>query len=77
MLVAQVCWRKSVTVKRSKGDVNKITYTTSGKIGRALCGGGRHEGAKSDNDGLHLGVDIVKNSNWSSVDGDVAVSQRR
>jgi hypothetical protein len=48
--------------------VNKDTYTAGGKIGRALGGSGCHEGAKSDNDGLHFGVDIVKNPDLCSVD---------
>jgi hypothetical protein len=47
----------------SKGDVFKITHTADGKVGRALSGSGCHEGTKSDNDGLHLGVDAVKISN--------------
>lgn len=52
-----------------------VTHTAGGKIGRALSGSGCHEGAKSDNDGFHLGVDVVKISNWCSVDGEVAVSE--
>lgn len=40
-----------------------ITHTAGSKIGRALSGSGCREGAKSDNDGLHLGVDVVKISN--------------
>lgn len=52
-----------------------ITHTAGGKVGRALSGSGRHEGAKSDNDGLHLGVDVVKISNWCSIDEEVAVSK--
>lgn len=56
--------------------MTQITYTAGSKIGRALCGSGRHKGAESDNDGLHLGVDIVKKPNWTSVEGDMTVSQR-
>jgi hypothetical protein len=55
--------------------VNTITHATGGKAGRALSGSGRHESAKSDNDGLHLGVDAVKISNWCSINGDMTVSQ--
>lgn len=56
--------------------MTQITHTAGGKIGRALGGSSRHKGAKSDNDGLHLGVDIVKKSNWTSVEGDMTVSPR-
>lgn len=59
----------------SRRDVNMVTHTAGGKIGRALSGNRCHEGAKSDNDGLHLGVDVVKISNWCSVDGEMAVSE--
>lgn len=64
----------SVIANRSKSNVNIITYTAGGKIGRALGSSGCHEGAKSDNDGLHLGVGVVKKLNWNSVDGDTTVS---
>lgn len=42
--------------------VGSASLTAGGKVGRALGGSGCNQGAEGDNDGLHLGGDVLKKS---------------
>jgi hypothetical protein len=53
------------------------TYAAGRKVGRALGGSNRDQGAKGDNDGLHLGGDVVKKVDLSSIDKISLSAQRR
>lgn len=47
------------------------------KVGRALSGSDRSQGAKGDNDGLHLGGDVVKKVDLNSIDKISLSAQRK